>query len=387
MKTLIKIVTIFLMLFGVTLITPQKANAQGMPITFQVFYDELSPYGNWVYTPEYGYAWLPNAEPGFSPYATDGYWAYTDYGWTWVSFYTWGWAPFHYGRWFVDSVYGPMWVPGYEWAPAWVVWGISGDCFGWAPLGPGVNLETAYGRHFREPANYWRFVPQRDFGRRNISDYYINNDTHPNIVNHYKVIDNMHMDRMNHLRYGAGPDRREVERYTGRTFSPVAIRESSRPAQEMTNNQLLLYKPRVEKIQSSGQRPAPEHVANLQDLRYRAPVNYNMANRNEIRTAQQKQMVTHSSNPFVKPQAVRQPRENAPVRNEAIRPQRENPPAMTQNFSRPMEIQRSARPAEARPMPEMSQMSRPEGFSAQRGYSHFGASYIGSQEHHAYRSR
>src|SRR5512138_1539507 len=102
MKTKIKLVTLFLMLFAVTLVAPQKAKSQGISISFQVFYDELSPYGNWVYTPDYGYAWLPNAEPGFFPYATDGYWVFTDDGWTWVSYYSWGWAPFHYGRWFVD---------------------------------------------------------------------------------------------------------------------------------------------------------------------------------------------------------------------------------------------------------------------------------------------
>src|ERR1700754_3890356 len=75
------------------------------PQTDQVFYDELSPYGQWVDYPDYGYVWTPNAGPDFRPYATNGYWTYSDYGWTWVSNYNWGWAPFHYGRGFYDNYY------------------------------------------------------------------------------------------------------------------------------------------------------------------------------------------------------------------------------------------------------------------------------------------
>src|SRR5665213_1919979 len=67
--------------------------------TDQVFYDELSPYGQWIDYPDYGYVWQPNVDQDFRPYDTNGYWVYSDYGWTWVSNYSWGWAPFHYGNW------------------------------------------------------------------------------------------------------------------------------------------------------------------------------------------------------------------------------------------------------------------------------------------------
>src|SRR6266496_4345326 len=91
-------------------------------ISYQTFYDELSPYGEWIDYPEYGYVWVPEVDD-FRPYSTGGHWVWTDdYGWMWASDYDWGWAPFHYGRWTYDDWYGWIWVPGYEWSPAWVEW-------------------------------------------------------------------------------------------------------------------------------------------------------------------------------------------------------------------------------------------------------------------------
>jgi len=73
---------------------------------------------------------------GFQPYSTHGHWVYTDAGWAWASDYDWGWAPFHYGRWWIDSLYGWVWLPGSTWAPAWVSWRYGGGYAGWAPLTP-----------------------------------------------------------------------------------------------------------------------------------------------------------------------------------------------------------------------------------------------------------
>src|SRR5579864_406878 len=91
-------------------------------VSYQTFYDQLSPYGSWINYPGYGYVWVPNnVDPSFSPYLTNGHWVYTDMGWAWVSDFDWGWGPFHYGRWLDDPYYGWLWVPGYDWAPAWVM--------------------------------------------------------------------------------------------------------------------------------------------------------------------------------------------------------------------------------------------------------------------------
>ena len=80
------------------------ASQAGNQVNFQLFYDELSPYGSWIDYPSYGYVWIPLVDPGFVPYKTMGHWINTDAGWTWISDYNWGWAAFHYGRWGFDQL-------------------------------------------------------------------------------------------------------------------------------------------------------------------------------------------------------------------------------------------------------------------------------------------
>jgi hypothetical protein len=94
-----------------------KTSAQvSVSVSFQTFYDDLSPYGDWISYPEYGYVWRPDHRySDFQPYRSEGHWVWSDDGWLWVSDYEWGWAPFHYGRWVYDSYDGWLWVPDYEW--------------------------------------------------------------------------------------------------------------------------------------------------------------------------------------------------------------------------------------------------------------------------------
>ena len=114
-------------------------------IDIDTFYDELAPYGEWVWHPRYGYVWLPeDVSPRWRPY-TVGHWVSTDeYGWYWDSQEPFAWAVYHYGRWGYDQDYGWFWVPGDTWAPAWVQWRYSDDYVGWAPIGPGPR-GYAYG--------------------------------------------------------------------------------------------------------------------------------------------------------------------------------------------------------------------------------------------------
>ena len=107
-------------------------------VSLNFFYDNLADQGNWIDVADYGYCFQPNVavnDSTWRPYA-DGYWAYTDAGWTWVSYEDFGWATYHYGRWTNLADYGWVWVPGYEWGPAWVSWRTGGDYVGWAPLPP-----------------------------------------------------------------------------------------------------------------------------------------------------------------------------------------------------------------------------------------------------------
>jgi len=112
---------------------PNYGNAS---ISFDFFYDQLSPYGQWSYHPRWGDVWRPTrVASDFRPYFR-GHWVNTEYGWTWNSEDPFGGIPYHYGRWVYDPYDGWLWVPGYTWAPAWVVWRGDAQNIGWFPMPP-----------------------------------------------------------------------------------------------------------------------------------------------------------------------------------------------------------------------------------------------------------
>lgn len=129
------------------------------------FRTTLNPYGQWLDVPvcgrRLGRVWRPDPRvvgPGFAPYRTGGEWVATDAGWSFESDWDWGWAPFHYGRWCSDASFGWVWVPGTQWASAWVDWRVGGGFIGWAPLPPrGVRLSDDHFFFVERP----RFAGQR----------------------------------------------------------------------------------------------------------------------------------------------------------------------------------------------------------------------------------
>ena len=144
----------------------------GEPASYNTFYTKLEPYGAWRETSDYGYVWQPNESErsrNWRPY-TNGRWVYTDAGWTWYSEEPFGWATYHYGRWARLRSVGWVWVPGDEWAPAWVSWRKSDDYVGWAPLPPEARFDRSRGIH-NWADNYYDigpdqycFVATSDFG-------------------------------------------------------------------------------------------------------------------------------------------------------------------------------------------------------------------------------
>ncbi len=174
--------------------TPHARSAQG-EVPYNFFYTPLQASGTWLESANYGYVWQPHiaAEKfDWRPYA-DGYWCHTDQGWTWVSYEDFGWATYHYGRWARFADIGWIWVPGFEWAPAWVSWraspGLTGrsvsprarnapdavgvepeEVVGWAPLPPEAVFNRARGLTpqvdlaFQLGPDVYNFVPARNFG-------------------------------------------------------------------------------------------------------------------------------------------------------------------------------------------------------------------------------
>lgn len=155
----------------------------------EYFYDRLSPYGEWVESRDYGLVWRPYRTPvDWRPY-THGRWVLTDDGWTWVSDWEWGWAPFHYGRWLHDPSWGWVWVPGSEWAPAWVDWREGGGWVGWAPLppyigwGPRHTLSLVFvHRDLVVPERHYCFVPETVFLEPHIYRHFSHHRRHRDLI-------------------------------------------------------------------------------------------------------------------------------------------------------------------------------------------------------------
>ena len=148
------------------------AQAQSASISFQVFFDQLEPHGVWVRHARYNYVFCPTGvDTSWRPYS-HGRWLYVaDRGWYFASEEPFAWATYHYGRWFADQNLGWCWVPGTQWAPAWVSWRRSDNIVGWAPLPPegdgyAVSLEISS----RElPEAYWVYVPTEQFVEPDLS--------------------------------------------------------------------------------------------------------------------------------------------------------------------------------------------------------------------------
>ena len=163
---------------------PNAEAGTGQEQSFDVFYQGLQSGGHWFDDPTYGYVWQPDvaiSDENWHPYS-DGHWAYTDRGWTWISTEDFGWATYHYGRWARRSDNGWIWIPGSEWAPAWVSWRQSKDHVGWAPLPPEVaddsqiRVEGWVDNYYDIGPSAYVFVTTSDLARPTYRDVIVPSD-------------------------------------------------------------------------------------------------------------------------------------------------------------------------------------------------------------------
>jgi hypothetical protein len=166
---------------------------------YSTFYTKLEPHGAWLETSDYGYVWQPReAESSrtWRPY-TNGRWVYTDAGWTWISEEPFGWATYHYGRWTRLRGIGWVWVPGNEWAPAWVSWRKSNDYVGWAPLPPEARFDQRTGIHNWSDNYYdigpdqYCFVATKEFGAQRVESTILPAERNVTFVNQTTNVTNI----------------------------------------------------------------------------------------------------------------------------------------------------------------------------------------------------
>lgn len=279
MKQNMKILALLLTLLLLGVMFPKQASAQQSYVSLQVFYDQLSPYGQWVDYPNYGYVWIPSAGYDFVPYSTNGQWILTEYGWTWYSNYDWGWAAFHYGRWDYDNYYGWFWIPDNEWGPSWVIWSRANGYYGWAPMRPGININISFGNNYNPYNDRWVFVSERNFGRSNIQRYQVNEKDHDWLIRSSRVINRTYDDRIRNRKYISGPDRGEVQNATGRTIRTYGVQDNYEPGHKIENGQLRIYRPQINKHNDREQKAIPSRISNLNDVK--RPTERNQNNRQQ----------------------------------------------------------------------------------------------------------
>jgi hypothetical protein len=226
-------------------------------VTFDTFYSSLGPYGQWVDVPAYGRVWRPQVASGWRPYYY-GRWEWTNEGWLWVSDEPFGWAAYHYGRWTYDTFHGWVWIPGYQWAPAWVHWRYSGDVIGWAPLAPGLSI---YVSTYPFYDTWWTFVPTVWF----VSGPVYHHAYAPHYTRQYFYRTAPAPARpapRGGVRSAAapapawgGPAPRSIEQRVGRAIRPARIVAAPTPgAARARPGEVTVYRPEVRSSSRAGER-------------------------------------------------------------------------------------------------------------------------------------
>ncbi len=210
--------------------------------TEPLFYDTLSPYGNWVQVDGAGLCWQPSAaviDSSWQPYFDGGHWVFTDCGWYWASDYSWGWAPFHYGRWFHHHQWGWCWAPDTVWGAAWVSWRHTNGYCGWAPLPPGAWYRPGIGLTFNGRgvgagfsfglgADSFAFVPWSHFNDRHLRPWTVGHDRIERIYRQSTAVTRLEGNGRAVSNYGLSAE--YVASATHRPVHAAAITEVKAPA-------------------------------------------------------------------------------------------------------------------------------------------------------------
>jgi len=232
-------------------------------VSFGVFYSSLDPYGEWISVDAGLYAWRPlTIESGWRPYYY-GRWLWTDYGWYWTSDEPWAWATYHYGRWYYDDYYGWLWIPGYDWAPAWVEWRYGSDCFGWAPLGPyavfSINFGIFYRTHWVTPYYYWSFADYRYMCHQDLHRYVYRTDQNTRYIGRTRSGGSVSHEGGRIV--SRGPDRQDIERRGNvrvehTDIVPVSQRQTERYVRENDRGRIEVFRPAEERFTTDAERPS-----------------------------------------------------------------------------------------------------------------------------------
>lgn len=222
-------------------------------VSFQSFYDVLSPMGEWIQITkedidedlndgegqsvkslvgfaedDFLYIWKPNTDNSWKPYM-NGRWEFTEQGWLWVSSDNWGNTTYNYGRWWNSLKYGWVWLPGYTWAPAWVRWKVSdnGKHLGWTALTPKAKWKSETGissdnYKYKNNDADWVFTDYNSFtGELNSAKITTVNENSALVKNATDITD---IRTENDVIITNGPDVNKIEEKTGKKYNRKRLR-------------------------------------------------------------------------------------------------------------------------------------------------------------------
>ena len=242
-----------LLILGLLSLGFSTSPANPVGVSFDVFYSSLSPEGEWIQCDGGVYAWRPyGVATTWRPYY-NGRWCWTDDGWYWVSSEPWAWATYHYGRWYYDDFYGWVWIPGYDWAPAWVEWRYGGGFIGWAPLSPYAVFSVSFGIHYRSswitPHSWWSFVDCRYIGDPHMHQHIYRRDDNGRYIGRTRSAGSVRYDGGRIM--SRGPDRAYVERRGDIRIERAEIHDvTGRPVDRLVREggreRVDVYRPRIE---------------------------------------------------------------------------------------------------------------------------------------------
>ena len=247
--------------------TPANADVR-TSVSVSFFYDSLAPHGQWISSAQFGYVWRPvHVYAGWRPYY-DGEWIYTDYGWTFASDDPWGWATYHYGRWYLDPYYGWIWVPGYEWAPAWVVFHQGSGYIGWAPLPPNISLSLVIGGGYRIDPRAYCFVEERHFVDRRVNRHVVSRERNVTLVRSTTNV--THYSRTGDRYYNRSLSTDRIERAARRRIERhriVDVSDNGRTRMRVDGDRVAIFRPQVSRRATHAPAKVVRHVESRGDAR------------------------------------------------------------------------------------------------------------------------
>jgi hypothetical protein len=345
----------------------QKAVAQydNSEVTYDDFYQNLAPYGQWIEDPQYGYVWSPTVDGNFRPYYTNGHWVMTEYGNTWVSDYIWGWACFHYGRWTFDTYYGWLWIPGSEWGPAWVCWRSGDGFYGWAPLGPGYQFGPSF-VEYSCPNDWWVFIPPQYVYTGNYYHYWNGPRGNGKIMRSTTVMNNTYEN--NHVTYVSGPHASQVQQVTGTPVQVFHVRNSGNRNTRVHNSEVRMYRPaEIKPTARNADHPVPPNVvAAPQPVHAAQPISNTQSAtppfRNNIPDNTQRTPGANF-NETAQPSQPRQHNETHPYEwdvNRAVPQGEPLPTQQTRQYTQPQPTRQNTQPPRQNPQPQQPVRQNPQ---------------------------